>query len=99
MVYCLLPNKERQTYNRALMLLKDAAMTQGLSLDPSVIISDFELAMNQAAALNFLNSNHRGCYYHFMQAIWRKVRYSNYTGTITYILIYICIGTRSWIST
>ena len=62
MVYCLLSNKERQTYNRALMLLKDAAMTQDLSLDPSVIISDFELAMTQAAAINFQSSYHRGCY-------------------------------------
>ena len=33
-----------------------------------------ELAIIQALALNFPNSRHRGCYYHFMQAIWRKVQ-------------------------
>ena len=73
MAYCLLPNKERQTYNRVFMLLKDAALVKGISFDPLVIVSDFELAMVQASTMSFPNSYHRGCYYHFMQAIWRKV--------------------------
>ena len=45
MAYCLLPNKKRQTYNRVFMLLKDAALVLGLTFDPLVIVSDFELAM------------------------------------------------------
>ncbi len=73
MAYCLLPNKERHTYNRVFMLLKDAAIGLSLSFDPLVIVSDFELAMVQASTMSFQNSYHRGCYYHFMQAIWRKV--------------------------
>ena len=56
------------------MLLKDVALAQmGISFDPQVIVSDFELAMVQASTMSFPNSYHRGCYYHFMQAIWRKV--------------------------
>ena len=51
--YCLLPNKERHTYNRVFMLLKDAAVVRGLTLDPLVIVSDFELAMVQAATMSF----------------------------------------------
>ena len=43
MAYCLLANEERQTYNRVFMLLKDAA---GLSFNPQVIVSDFELAIS-----------------------------------------------------
>ena len=75
MAYCLLPNKQRQTYNRVFMLLKDAALVKipGISFDVEVVVSDFELAMVQASTMSFPNSYHRGCYYHFMQAIWRKV--------------------------
>ena len=37
-------------------------------------MSDFELAIIQAVALNFQQTTHTGCYYHFLQAIWRKVQ-------------------------
>ncbi len=74
MMYALLPNKQRQSYNRAFSLLKDVAMTHGIDLDPAIVICDFELAIIQALALNFPNSRHQGCYYHFMQALWRKVQ-------------------------
>ena len=60
--------------SRAFSLLKDAAMTHGLDLDPTTVLCDFEIAIIQAVSLNFPNSRHQGCYYHFMQAIWRKVQ-------------------------
>lgn len=41
MVYAFLPNKQRQTYNRAFMLLKDAALNHGLTLDPATLTSGF----------------------------------------------------------
>ena len=69
MAYCLLPGKDKHIYNRVLLLLKDAAMTMGINFDPRVVVSDFELAMVQAATMSFPNTNHRGCYYHFVQAI------------------------------
>ncbi len=34
---------------------------------------DFELAIIQAISLNF-TASHRGCYYNYKQAIWRKVQ-------------------------
>ena len=74
MIYALLPNKQRHTYNRAFMLLKDAALDLGLTLDPISLMCDFELAIIQASLLNFPNASHRGCYYHYMQSIWRKVQ-------------------------
>ena len=74
MVYALLPNKQRQTYSRTLMLLKDAMMTLGLNFSPTAVMSDFELATIQAVSLNFQQATHRGCYYNFMQALWRKVQ-------------------------
>ena len=72
MVYALLPNKQWQ---RALMLLKDAMMTLGLNLSPTTVVSVFELDISiQMVSLNFQQATHRGCYYHFMQALWRKVQ-------------------------
>ena len=73
MVYALLPNKQRHTYNKAFLMLKEAAQNLDLELNPSTVMSDFELALIQAVELHFPNAQHRGCYYHFMQAIWRKV--------------------------
>ena len=63
----------RRKYS-AHVITPNALFTQSLihlsiSFDPPVIISDFELAMVQASTMSFPNSYHRGCYYHFMQAI------------------------------
>ena len=69
-VYALLLNKQRQTYSRTLMLM----MPLGLNLSPATVVSDFELAIIQAVSLNFQQVTHRGCYYHFMQALWRKLQ-------------------------
>ena len=71
MIYTLLPNKQRHSYNRTYMLLKDAALDLGLTLDPLSLMCDFELAIIQAS---LLNTSHWGCYYHYMQLIWRKVQ-------------------------
>ena len=73
MASCLLPGKQRKTYNRTFLLLKDAALVLGYTLDLFVTVSDFEIPMIQAASINFPNARHQGCYCHFMQAIWRKV--------------------------
>ena len=70
MVYALLLNKQWQTYSRTLMLM----MPLGLNLSPATVVSDFELAIIQAVSLNFQQVTHRGCYYHFMQALWRKLQ-------------------------
>ena len=44
------------------------------TLGGATVVSDFELAIIQAVSLNFQQATHRGCYYHFMQALWRKVQ-------------------------
>ena len=74
LVYALLPNKQRQTYSHVFLLLKDAALSLGITLNPDTLMSDFELALIQATVLNFPNASQKGCYYHFKQAIWRKVQ-------------------------
>ena len=74
MVYALLPNKQQTTYNRMFMLVKEAALNLGLDLTPSSVLSDFEQALINALRLNFPTAEHRGCYYHYSQAIWQKVQ-------------------------
>ena len=37
-------------------------------------MSDFEMAIVNAVQINFPTMLHKGCYYHFRQAIWRKIQ-------------------------
>ena len=37
-------------------------------------MTDFELGLIQAIELNFPTAQLKGCYYHFTQALWRKVQ-------------------------
>ena len=74
LVYCLLPNKARDTYQRTLELLKKKAEELHLDLSPSVVLSDFELAIIQAAELSFPTADIKGCYYHYCQCLNRNVQ-------------------------
>ena len=46
----------------------------GTDLMPDFIMSDFELALVQSVRINFPATTHKGCYFHFRQAMWRKVQ-------------------------
>lgn len=50
-IYCLLSGKSRDVYRRTFSLLKEKADELHLDLSPSVVLSDFELAIIQAAEL------------------------------------------------
>ena len=67
-------NKHQSTYNRMFMMVKEAALDLGLDLTPSSVLSDFKQALVNTLRLNFPTAEHRGCYYHYSQAIWRKVK-------------------------
>ena len=43
-----------------------------LIFSPSTIKTDFEASIIPAIQHNFPTANHRGCYFHFTQAIWRQ---------------------------
>ena len=54
LAYCLLPNKRQETYERAFTLLAEKAQAAfGIDIAPSVVVSDFELAIMQAARAVF----------------------------------------------
>ena len=68
-LYCLLPNKTRATYDRVL--------TEILRLiplaNPTVILTDFELASMGAFREKFPHARITGCYFHLAQSVIRKV--------------------------
>ena len=74
MVYFLLPNKRRVTYNNAFLLLKEVSQNYGFTLMPTYVKPDYELALVQSLQISFPNCTFKGCYYHFAQAIWCKVQ-------------------------
>ena len=56
------------------MMVIKAALELSLDLAPPSVLSDFEQALVNALWLNFSTAEHRGCYYHYSQTIWRKVQ-------------------------
>ena len=75
LLYCLLPGQTRQVYSTCLSILVDAF--DQLPLQPQVkrVVADFELAIHQAVAENFSGVSVKGCFFHFAQAVWRKVQH------------------------
>ena len=74
MVYFLLPNKTRETYNNDFLLLKQVSQNYGFTLMPACVKADYELPLVQSVQISFPSCAFKGCYYHFAQAIWRKVQ-------------------------
>ena len=74
LVYALLSKKTRQAYNDLLRCLKDAANERGLVLQLNAIISNFESGLAPVITAEFHDAIHRGCYFHFCQAVYRKVQ-------------------------
>ena len=55
-------------------MLKKKAEELHLDLSPSVVLSDFELAIIQAAELLLPTADIKGCYYHYCQCLNRKIQ-------------------------
>jgi len=76
LVFALLPDKSERTYRRLLRALKSLPE---LSLRkrpwaPEHIIIDFELSSHRAFAKAFPLARITGCYFHFKQALLRKLK-------------------------
>ncbi|XP_062612625.1 uncharacterized protein LOC134274356, partial [Saccostrea cucullata] len=74
LVFGLLPNKSEATYNRFLVLLKDAVSDRQSVLTPENWLLDFEIAARNAVHGNFPRTSIKGCFFHYTQCIWRKVQ-------------------------
>lgn len=70
LIYALLPNKTAETYKK----LFTALTTLKENLHPETYMADFEKAALYSFSQSFPNATLRGCFFHFMQAIWRKIQ-------------------------
>ncbi|KAL2632808.1 hypothetical protein R1flu_004287 [Riccia fluitans] len=55
--------------------LKDLAISRGLQFSPQLILSDFESGLISAIQAKFPEAHHQDCYFHFTEAIWKKVQH------------------------
>ena len=69
LVFALLPNKRRATYESFFTELKNIT-----NLNPTSIVTDFELATIQASRAVFPNSRNSGCFFHLSQNVYRKIQ-------------------------
>ena len=74
LAYCVLPDKTHSSYQRTFTLLKEKAEQLHLEFSPNVVLTDFELAIIQAAELSFPAETIKGCYYHYCQCLNRKIQ-------------------------
>ncbi len=73
-VHALCSSKSRETYSLICSNLKRCFSAVGLAPRPRSINVDFELANILAIRNHYPNSSIHGCYFHFCQAIYRKVQ-------------------------
>ncbi|CAF1055049.1 unnamed protein product, partial [Brachionus calyciflorus] len=68
LVYCLLPRKTEEIYIRVL-----TAISTKLNRFPISITTDFEKAFINSIKKIFPSTKIHGCFFHFKQAVWRKI--------------------------
>ncbi len=73
-VHVLCSSKSKETYMLMYSNIKQKLNAVGMVPRPKSINVDFELAMICAIRAQYPNSSIHGCYFHFCQAIYRKVQ-------------------------
>ena len=77
LVFALLPNKLQSTYSFLLRKLRTLVMAQtGISWSPRVIMTDFESGIMPAVRAEIPTAIHKGCYFHYTKAMFRKIQMS-----------------------
>ncbi|XP_055849720.1 uncharacterized protein LOC129914472 [Episyrphus balteatus] len=74
LIYCLMSSRTKQAYNKFWQELLRCAGEFNITLQPNIIVSDFEPAILLSNGENFPNSRTQGCLFHFGQIIWRRVQ-------------------------
>ena len=70
LVFGLLPSKRRVTYDTFFVGVQQISN----NLQPTSIITDFEMAAIQAAGTAFPNATQSGCFFHLTQNIYRRIQ-------------------------
>lgn len=76
LVYVLMTGKSEECYTYLFQELIELAEANDITLDPSLIITDFEKAAINAAQNEFPETLHKGCFFHLCQNLWRKIQAS-----------------------
>jgi hypothetical protein len=76
LIYCFLSNKTEEAYVNAFAfnLIKSSLANQLVNFSPSSIQIDFEAAAYNAVRRCFPFTQVTGCFFHFGQAVWRRVQ-------------------------
>lgn len=74
LVFCLLPSKLTNTYERLFRLLNEKCQEVFLELKPKHVTIDFEKAIHKAVLNVWPSTEIRGCRFHLFQAWWRKIQ-------------------------
>jgi hypothetical protein len=73
-IFALLPDKTRRTYERVFQMVKQRARFLGLQFQPPKLQTDYEQAIISAVRCEFPGSRLVGCMFHYGQCLWRKVQ-------------------------
>ena len=73
-LFVLMPDKTERSYKLIIARLKEMTIQNRIHLNPTVIVSDFELAILNAVQFHFPNVQLKGCMFHFTQAIWKNIQ-------------------------
>ena len=74
-VYALLPGKTEAVYTQMLEAITDACTALGFNADPTMVVTDFEMAAMHAVTAVFGQQVHvQGCFFHLCQSTWRHVQ-------------------------
>ncbi|CAF4869734.1 unnamed protein product [Rotaria socialis] len=73
-VFGILSDRKRITYQELFKILKDFAISINRKFEPTRILSDFESGLISAIANEFSAAVHNGCFFHYTQAIFRRIR-------------------------
>lgn len=72
-IFALLQGQSQFHYESMWRLLIQAATNQGLTLNLTAAISDFEISAINAVQTFFPAADMKACYFHYSQSVMRKV--------------------------
>ena len=70
--FVLMPNRLKKSYVQVCKALRDNSTEY--TMNPDIIISDFEIGAMNAFKEVFPNTTIKGCHFHYTQAIWRNIQ-------------------------
>ena len=74
-LYALLENKKEETYTKVFQVTTEFATEAGIQIrNPTTVISDFEMAIINAAKSRFDKDIIRVCLFHLCQNVYRKIQ-------------------------